>query len=51
MQKSIIDVYLADSSSMHRSESSTSGWYPSLMDLLVKETFKFQNDVLDDFAQ
>jgi hypothetical protein len=37
MQKSMIDLYLAESSSVHRGESSTSGWYPftSLMGVLM----------------
>jgi hypothetical protein len=35
MQKPIIDLYLAESSSVHRGESSTSGWYPSLMGVLM----------------
>jgi hypothetical protein len=35
MQQPIIDLYLAESSSVHKGESSTSGWYPSLMGVLV----------------
>jgi hypothetical protein len=35
MQKSTIDLYLAESSLVHRGESSTSGWYPSLMGVLM----------------
>jgi hypothetical protein len=31
MWKPIIDLYLADSSSVHKGESSSSGWYPSLL--------------------
>jgi hypothetical protein len=35
MQQQIIDLYLAESSSLHRGESSTSGWYPLLMGVLM----------------
>jgi hypothetical protein len=35
MQQPIIDLYLAESSSVHKGESSTSGWYPSLMGILM----------------
>jgi hypothetical protein len=35
MQQPIIDLYLAESSSVHKGESSTSGWYPSLMGVLM----------------
>jgi hypothetical protein len=31
MQQPMIDLYLAESSLVHKGESSTSGWYPSLM--------------------
>jgi hypothetical protein len=35
MQQPIIDLYLAESSSVHKGESSTSGWYSSLMGVLM----------------
>jgi hypothetical protein len=35
MQQQIIDLYLAESYSVHRGESSVSGWYPSLMGVLM----------------
>jgi hypothetical protein len=35
MQQPIIDLYLAESSSVHNGESSISGWYPSLMGVLI----------------
>jgi hypothetical protein len=35
MQQLIINLYLAESSSVHKGESSTSGWYPSLMGVLM----------------
>jgi hypothetical protein len=35
MQQPIIDLYSAESSSVHRGESSTSGWYPSLMGVFM----------------
>jgi hypothetical protein len=35
MQQPIIDLYLAESSSVHRGESSISAWYPSLMGVLI----------------
>jgi hypothetical protein len=31
----IIDLYLSESSSVHRGESSISGWYPSLMGVMI----------------
>jgi hypothetical protein len=39
MQQPIIDLYLAESSSMHRGESSISEWYPSLMGVLMGLNF------------
>jgi hypothetical protein len=53
MQQPIIDLYLAESSSVHRGESSTSGCYPSFMGVLMgfklsaKKTFKFRDDILN----
>jgi hypothetical protein len=35
IQQPIIDIYLAESCSVHRCESSISGCYPSLMGLLM----------------
>jgi hypothetical protein len=35
VQQPIIDLYLAESSLVHRVESSISGWYPSLMGVLM----------------
>jgi hypothetical protein len=35
MQQPIIDLYLAESSAVHRVESFTSGWYPPLMGVLM----------------
>jgi hypothetical protein len=35
MQQPIIDLYLAESSLVHRGKSSTSGWYLSLMGVLM----------------
>jgi hypothetical protein len=50
MQQPIIDLDLAESSLVHRGESSISGWYPSLMGALMvfaKKTFKFWKDNVD----
>jgi hypothetical protein len=35
MQQPIIYLYLLESSSVHRGESSIAGWYPSLMGVLM----------------
>jgi hypothetical protein len=35
MQQPIIDLYLGESSLVPKGESSTSGWYPSLMGVLM----------------
>jgi hypothetical protein len=35
MQHLIIDQYLAESYSVHKGESSTPGWYPSFMGVLM----------------
>jgi hypothetical protein len=48
IQQPTIDLYLAESSSVHKDESSTSSFIYGCLDslkLLAKKTFKFQNDV------